>query len=558
MASRREIHASRIPDILMGMVLNGMKKKARDLALRTKYSIASGRSNFNDVIRSKSPSIYLVDPSLIASVLITEIFNETGNSPYITKIYTETGPVEYKESGYSKAYSQLITSQSAEILKLQKTLTKSITVALEQRFKSRITTESMLNLAEKVYNEMVEALEKASKKSRRVYADFRAAAAKGGAEIRRELNIKGISLVSDPENFIDNVNNRLVFLSYSFNTSIAEINKTIQAAVATDIERSSLSQLLAISKIDIGNLVNAGHVGIYQDNSLLGINMPSGIIAGVASNQLEKIEQAIGSIPIHLEHGIRLNKNFVDKAGIFLDLQFNFAVSMEGTINTKDLNIAEQQAIKSIVGNIGEEALLEVLNSKAGDKIFADLAELIPESKSSKSIVDHIEDTVLGILKGTKIPNFKQSKSFAGKSVNGNSVKVSGNKKPIKKAISKPKLNVKPVVKPQTTNLVKLQNLINQSLVERIKQNMGRGERRDVLNLRSGRFAESVKIERMTQSREGMITAFYSYMKNPYATFSEGGLQSSPRTRDPKLLIARSIRDIASQQVQNRLRSVSV
>ena len=113
-------------------------------------------------------------------------------------------------------------------------------------------------------------------------------------------------------------------------------------------------------------------------------------------------------------------------------------------------------------------------------------------------------------------------------------------------------------IQKSTTNLVQLQNLINQSLVERVKANMGRGERRDVLNLRTGRFAESVKVTRMTQSREGMITAFYSYMKNPYATFSQGGRQSSPTSRDPKLLIARSIREIAAAQVANRLRSVSV
>jgi hypothetical protein len=110
----------------------------------------------------------------------------------------------------------------------------------------------------------------------------------------------------------------------------------------------------------------------------------------------------------------------------------------------------------------------------------------------------------------------------------------------------------------KTTNLTNLQNLINQSLVERVKQNMGTGNRRDVLNLRTGRFAESVKVERMTESREGMITAFYSYMKNPYATFSQGGRQQNPKSRDPKLLIAKSIREIATTQVANRLRSVSV
>jgi hypothetical protein len=55
-----------------------------------------------------------------------------------------------------------------------------------------------------------------------------------------------------------------------------------------------------------------------------------------------------------------------------------------------------------------------------------------------------------------------------------------------------------------------------------------------------------------------MITAFYSYMRNPYATFSAGGRQETPKTRDPKLLIAKSIREIAAQAVTNRLRAVNV
>ena len=47
-------------------------------------------------------------------------------------------------------------------------------------------------------------------------------------------------------------------------------------------------------------------------------------------------------------------------------------------------------------------------------------------------------------------------------------------------------------------------------------------------------------------------------MKNPYATFSAGGKQDRPKTRDPKLLIGKSIRDIAAQVVDNKLRAISV
>jgi hypothetical protein len=106
--------------------------------------------------------------------------------------------------------------------------------------------------------------------------------------------------------------------------------------------------------------------------------------------------------------------------------------------------------------------------------------------------------------------------------------------------------------------LSQLKALLDRRLFEQIKANMGTGTSRDVLNYRTGRFANSVRVEKLTQSREGMITAFYSYMKNPYATFSQGGLQQFPRTRDPKLLISKSIREIAQTLVTNKLRAVNV
>lgn len=47
-------------------------------------------------------------------------------------------------------------------------------------------------------------------------------------------------------------------------------------------------------------------------------------------------------------------------------------------------------------------------------------------------------------------------------------------------------------------------------------------------------------------------------MRNPYATFSEGGRQQYPKSRDPKLLISTSIKEIAATKVANRLRAVLV
>jgi hypothetical protein len=150
------------------------------------------------------------------------------------------------------------------------------------------------------------------------------------------------------------------------------------------------------------------------------------------------------------------------------------------------------------------------------------------------------------------------------KSIKVNNKQVSDKIKKDKQALNKLRKEIKaiPVRQPQlgieNENLISLQLLINAQLTQRIKENMGTGNRKDILNLRTGRFAESVKVERLSESRAGMITAFYTYMRNPYATFSEGGRQETPRSRDPKLLISKSIREIAQSKVQNRLRAVLV
>ena len=133
----------------------------------------------------------------------------------------------------------------------------------------------------------------------------------------------------------------------------------------------------------------------------------------------------------------------------------------------------------------------------------------------------------------------------------------------LKQAIKKTKMSantrvVASKIAAKETSLKTLQELLSAHLIKTVKQNMGNGSRRDVLNLRSGRFAESVVVERLTQSREGMITAYYTYMRNPYATFSGGGKQQYPRSRDPKLLISKSIRQLATQAKITKLRAVLV
>lgn len=172
----------------------------------------------------------------------------------------------------------------------------------------------------------------------------------------------------------------------------------------------------------------------------------------------------------------------------------------------------------------------------------------------SNTIAEDIEEYLRKVIskKGRPLQH------HATRAAKATPIKISGKTTTTSGKVTVAKQATAPIAGQAPISLSSLQTLINTHLQDVISANMGDGTRRDILNYRTGRFAASAKVERMSQSREGMITAFYSYMKNPYATFSQGGKQSVPTSRDPKLLIAKSIREIAAEKAANRMRSVSL
>jgi hypothetical protein len=98
-----------------------------------------------------------------------------------------------------------------------------------------------------------------------------------------------------------------------------------------------------------------------------------------------------------------------------------------------------------------------------------------------------------------------------------------------------------------------LRALLQRAIEEAVQRNMGKGRARKVLNYRTGRFAESVNIDNVVPRRDGAMVAFYSYMKNPYSTFAEGGAQyHKGPSRDPNLLIKKSMRQLAAAAAVTR------
>ena len=544
--SIRKLHIRRFADIVYGSAVNGAKTKIQKLALKKSLDVSKGRAVFNQYVRDNSPTIYLVDPELIANTVIKALIVDY---KYIDTIRSPRNNVFIPI--IDKSFESTHNSIKQDLIALESVITKAIHIDLAINFESISSTE-ISDIVTPIYEKVLADMANAEKLGRR-YISFQAAAATAGAELRRKLNSIKVSRISDGSAIVANLEKRIPFIAYRFSAGVSTINKIIQNSV----DKVLAPYLRTNNSFIVGNLLHAGHVGLYDKNGLLGINTPGGLIGGLVSNKFEEIESAIGNIPIHIEQGIKLTTNYSASAGMFLDLQFNFAVSMTSNLNSAILGPQEVAAIAAITGNIAEEALQNAIKEQIGS---SSIIQQVVEVGASPSIKEFIVNSVLDILTTGKTGILKNA-------ANTKSASDLISTKPLKritkstakaKAPSSPQPRQLRTTAGQFTSLVSLQNLLNQNLRSQIQQNMGTGERKDILNYRTGRFAESAKVETMSQSREGMITAFYSYMRNPYATFSFGGAQSSPATRDPKLLISRSIREIGATMVGNRMRAVLV
>ena len=87
---------------------------------------------------------------------------------------------------------------------------------------------------------------------------------------------------------------------------------------------------------------------------------------------------------------------------------------------------------------------------------------------------------------------------------------------------------------------IALRNILNEALPMQVAKNMGS----PALNYRTGRFANSVRVEHAARGQRGGLHIDYTYMRDPYETFEPGNKQGSTY-RNPKKLIGDSIRELA-------------
>lgn len=302
-----------------------------------------------------------------------------------------------------------------------------------------------------------------------------------------------------------------------------------------------------ISKLDIGHVASDGnisHIAVSPlSYKLLGLIDYGEITGSAVTKYATEALNKLYALQADIEYSFKNNAPQVIESGekVLGDL---FVIV---TLHTSELNQQFSDAEKQIFFDLKRKIAL-LANKTIRDKF------LLQNIEGSNTIVQDIEQALTSILKtgSSKLAKHSPHKAKSKKEqINSNK-----NANTTGKISTKVQDSTKPTK--STPNLLSLTNLINSQLQDVVSANMGDGSSRNVLNYRTGRFASSAKVERLTVSREGMITAFYSYMKNPYATFSTGGAQAIPASRDPKLLIARSIREIAEQLVNNKLRAVSI
>lgn len=387
----------------------------------------------------------------------------------------------------------------------------------------------------------------------------------------------------------------IAFLAFGSNNVGVKVNRRkisvgdgLPAVYFSSISFESITNLVN----NILNLKPGELASKYEKGHVVGLNtellrITASRISNIDARTAPQANQAKSIILKELENVINYYKkldydsaNIQPAQDIPVYASVNKTISKTGKtkylveIQPKASNQASAKEVKATIGSIRKLFDPGALTDKAMEKLIDDLVPKVSDPKfvqdlltmkSSPSFLDMISATVAKTIEGTA-----QEQKFTHKNVVIGSQKVpKPNNTKLRELVKaelskvnklKAKLKTPPLRnnKGQFYSLASLQLLINYHLQDVVSANMGNGDSKRILNYRTGRFASSAKVESLTQSREGMITAFYSYMKNPYSTFSEGGAQQHPRTRDPKLLIAKSIREIAATKVANRLRAVAL
>lgn len=511
------IHVSRLFDISTGLGAK-LESAARIVQGRSLAILKKAKDDFRSVIDSGTPSFYIIDvrKDVVAPIMVD--YPQINPTELTTLIQNSL-----RETAFDTSYADFKNTIEAAYIQVEKDLA---------------------NLSAKQATHL---------QYRDAFRDLGQNMSKAFRSLDRK-DTRGITRISDPETM--GQAGKEVYVGKSFDLIQKNLNKSINTTVA---------KYLDLDKFSYGKYMSAGHTAVKISDKNFGTNTPATQEAlfklemasrtqEVAFDKFKFQDDFVKQVPLFLEYSVDMTKDF-SFAKVLLDINFTFVVPMPASANSASGTV-ERKAIEKLTDEYIMPSLVDAMKSRLS--WLKDVAVNLRSSPNLKEFFEAIGQEALS--KGTTKTKQLQDWGKTGKKLIAKVAvpKVTKVKVPTKVAGSTTKGTTKAGDQANKVNLSNLQALLNTHLQDVVSANMGDGSSKNVLNYRTGRFASSVKVERLSQSREGMITAFYNYMRNPYGTFSEGGAQQSPRSRDPKLLISKSIREIAATSVANRLRAVLV
>jgi len=391
----------------------------------------------------------------------------------------------------------------------------------------------------------------------------------------------------NPESFVSNYNASKDFLLVTpkFKSSTQggrdipnELSRPIVIEALRNITEHGV--LTVSEKFSVGAFAAAGHTGATTQEEAgqqlmpIGINLPmrqAAYLFATSQSNFKNIQALSPTTFVantkHLDLSVQFNKNVSGDVKTLFSAMFSIARTMRASYNSEVLSHQETAFLSHQLNASLGKTYREIGTAFSQQFFSREGMEMSVNMRFSPSIKESTAMLIMNAISGGKMPKApaRATASAQSKGNKSGKTRTTVQKAPTPQKFSLPKSSVsggsvsmsmadQPMA--PAVDLINLQQIINAQLQDVISANMGDGRSRTVLNYRTGRLAGSARVDSMSTSRQGMITAFYSYMKNPYATFSDGGKQSLPKSRDPKLLISTSIREIAQQIVSNKLRAV--
>jgi len=276
---------------------------------------------------------------------------------------------------------------------------------------------------------------------------------------------------------------------------------------------------------------------LYRSNFLdLGHANDSAVVKQRVQDLLQfgEVPKRLSKIP-EVETVLRLKKDD-DKDTITVSLESASANRNQGRTEERNFKIEVQKDIRKAIEK------LDTLRQTGSDNAITRTRK-----RTIKRVVEPFTK-IKGVT--TKLENIKVNKSSKSPVELPIKTKVTNvASKGMKRASSIPK-GKQTKGRQSTVNISTLIGILNAKLPDTVAGNMGSPR----LENRTGRFANSVRVLDVTQTRAGFPSIGYTYQRQPYGVFeATSGSRFSSSDRDPRTLIDASIREIAAQYALGRL-----